>query len=283
LGEDIKVHVAREKNLFEAIINGANLGVKLIVGIVALLIAVLGLVALLDQVLGYVGGHLNSLMNLNFDWSLKGLLGIIFYPLTAVLGVPLEDVAVVSKIIGERVIVTELTAYQDLAVVIAEFKKQKILIELIDPKEIELALPGKGESSQAECIQKIVSGATGVVLATPEYHGSYSSVIKLVIDNLGYPSELSGKPIALLGVAAGQIGAIKALEHLRSVCSHVGAIVLPGPVSVANVNSIFDDQGKCIDKKMDQRIRSVATNLIDYINKSICPSRALEDFVREEN
>ena len=43
--------------LFEAIINGANTGVRLIVGIVALLIAVLGLLALADQILGFLGDH----------------------------------------------------------------------------------------------------------------------------------------------------------------------------------------------------------------------------------
>ena len=64
---------------------------------------------------------------------------------------------------------------------------------------------------------------------------------KLIIENLGFPSVLATKPVALLGVAAGQIGAIKSLEQLRSVLSHVGAIVLPGPVSVAGVQGVFDE------------------------------------------
>lgn len=51
LGENVKLHVEREASLFEAIINGANAGVHLIVGIVALLVAVLGFVALADQAL----------------------------------------------------------------------------------------------------------------------------------------------------------------------------------------------------------------------------------------
>jgi len=37
-------------------------------------------------------------------------------------------------------------------------------------------------------LQQQVSDATGVIFATPEYHGSYSSVIKLVIEQLGFPS-----------------------------------------------------------------------------------------------
>ncbi len=170
------------------------------------------------------------------------------------------------------------------ALIVDEINKHKdAAVEVIDPAEIELALPGTAkDSSVMDNLQQRVSDATGIIFATPEYHGSYSSVIKLIIEQLGYPSVLSGKPIALLGVAAGSIGAIKALEHLRSVCSHVGAIVLPGPVSVAAVHKVFDEKGKCTDPAMEQRIRGVATNLMDYIRDNICPRVALEQMVRPD-
>ena len=133
-----------------------------------------------------------------------------------------------------------------LALVTDEIRKHSdIVAEQIDPAGMNLPLPGTGgSSSDGVRLRESVSSATGVILATPEYHGSFSSVIKLVIENLGFPSALAGKPVALLGVAAGQIGAIKALEGLSSVCTHVGAIVLPGPVSVANVNRLFDAEGQ---------------------------------------
>ena len=170
-----------------------------------------------------------------------------------------------------------------LALVVDELKKHKdVEVDLVDPASMRLPLPGRGDgSSEAQVLQENVSMATGIILATPEYHGSFSSVMKLVIENLGFPSVLSGKPVALLGVAAGQIGAIKALEQLRSVCSHIGAIVLPGPVSVAGVQRLFDEQGHCLDEGIEKRIRSVATNLVDYIRGSICPRIALEQMVRE--
>ncbi len=160
-------------------------------------------------------------------------------------------------------------------------KDRDVATQLIDPANLKMALPGTAQdNSTMESLQKMVTEATGVILATPEYHGSYSSVIKLVIEHLGFPSVLSGKPVALLGVAAGSIGAIKALEHLRSVCSHVGAIVLPGPVSVAAVHKVFDDQGRCLDPAIEKRIRGVATNLVDYIRNTVCPRVALEQMVR---
>ena len=119
LGRAVEIHYEKEASLFEAIINSATAGLKVVFSIVALLIAVLGLVALLDMVLGGVGAHLNPWMNLSVDWSLKGLLGYLFYPLTLIIGIPIEDAGVISKIIGERLILTEVTAYQDLSAAIA--------------------------------------------------------------------------------------------------------------------------------------------------------------------
>jgi len=112
LGVHVRPFYEKEKSLFEAIINGANSGVKMIVGIVALLIAVLGLVALVDLLLSTLGTRILGLEN---ELSLKAFFGYIFYPFTLILGVPLSDAGVVSKIIGERLIVTEVVAYKDLA------------------------------------------------------------------------------------------------------------------------------------------------------------------------
>ena len=170
-----------------------------------------------------------------------------------------------------------------LALVEDELRGQpNVQVDVVHPDKLDLPFPGEDrESADVDAMQELVAAATGVVLATPEYHGSYSSVIKLVIDNLGFPSSLSGKPVTLLGVAGGQIGAIKALEHLRSVCSHVGAIALPGSVSVAQVRDVFDEAGICLDEHVERRIRSVGTNLLEYISQNICPRMAQEAMERD--
>jgi chromate reductase len=169
-----------------------------------------------------------------------------------------------------------------LAVVVDELRgRPNVHCDLVDPTTMHLPLPGQGDSPDADALARRVRDATGAILATPEYHGSLSSVMKLVLENLGFPSALAGKPVALLGVAAGQIGAIKSLEQLRSVCSHVGAIVLPGPVSVANVRVVFDEEGRCTDAKVERQIRGLATTLLDYIERAVCPAIALENMVRE--
>ncbi|MCH7770302.1 MAG: NAD(P)H-dependent oxidoreductase [Bacteroidetes bacterium] len=152
----------------------------------------------------------------------------------------------------------------------------------IDPNDFNLPFPGQSDSnSDAKNLQQLLSDVSGIIISTPEYHGSFSSIIKLIIENLGFPSVLSGKPISLLGVASGSIGAIKSLEQLRSVCSHIGAIVLPGPVSIANVRSVFDINGNCLDKKVERRLKTLANEMMSYVEKHVCPKHPLEEQVRD--
>lgn len=120
LGMSIKPHYEREDNLILAIINGANSGLRLLGGIVTLLLAFLGFVALFDLVLGWLGGYFNSWFGINFIWSLRSILGYIFYPFTLVLGIPPHDALQIAKIIGERTVATEVVSYQHLSHLIAE-------------------------------------------------------------------------------------------------------------------------------------------------------------------
>lgn len=161
-------------------------------------------------------------------------------------------------------------------------KDEEVSVATIDPATLDFAPPGvNARTPAALSLQQAVREASGIVLATPEYHGSFSSVMKLVIENLGFPSALVGKPVALLGVAAGAIGAIKSLEHLRGVCAHVGAIALPLPVSVAHVQKAFTGDGRCQDPAVEKLVRQVATSLLGYVRQSVCPRLQLEQLLRE--
>lgn len=124
LGVDIQPHYEKESSLMEAVINGADAGFKLVVGIIALLLALLGLVALLDLIVSGVGGQVNSLLGISVDWTLRGLLGYLFYPFALIIGVPSADASIVARLIGERVILTEVQSYQDLAAALAAHKIQ---------------------------------------------------------------------------------------------------------------------------------------------------------------
>lgn len=152
-------------------------------------------------------------------------------------------------------------------------------VERVDPAELELPFPGEGSTADAERLRATVAEASAVVLATPEYHGAFAARLKLVIENLGFPSVLAGKPVALLGVAAGRIGAIKSLEQLRSVASHVGAVVLPGPVSVAGARAALGADGDP-DASTTESLEDLAGRVLDYLRDHVCPKVTLERMVR---
>jgi CNT family concentrative nucleoside transporter len=119
LGVDVRPFYEKESSVIEASINGANAGLRLVGGIIALLVAFLGLVALADFIFTGAGARINELVGISMDWSLKGLLGYLFYPFTLIIGVPPSDAVEIARIIGERTIVTETKSYMDLADLIA--------------------------------------------------------------------------------------------------------------------------------------------------------------------
>lgn len=105
----------RAGNLMSAIIAGAMDGLKLAAGISALLIAGLGLVALIDKALLLP----SQWFGLAEPLSLVKILGWIFYPLAALLGIVRADLAEAGRLLGERAILTEVIPYQELAQMIS--------------------------------------------------------------------------------------------------------------------------------------------------------------------
>ena len=169
-----------------------------------------------------------------------------------------------------------------LAVVNDELSRRGVSVTSLDAAGLSLSFPGQPPTEDGERLRKAVEESSAVVLATPEYHGGYSAMMKLVIENLGFPSALRNKPTALLGVAAGRIGAIKSLEQLRAVTSHIGALVLPGSVSIAGVRAAFDEDGNCTDDAVAETLRGLATALVDFMKEYVCPRYQLEEMVRQE-
>jgi len=104
LGEDVHFEYERESSAVEAVIAGAMAGVKLVVGIVALLIAFLGLVAMAD--LAYKSAT---------TLSIADALGLVFAPMAVLVGIPPADAALAGKLFGLRLVATEVPAYQRLA------------------------------------------------------------------------------------------------------------------------------------------------------------------------
>ncbi len=105
----------RSKNLIGAIIQGAMDGLKLAAGISALIIAILGIVALFDKLLEVV----SSWLGMSESLSIVRILAWIFYPFAFLLGIQSADVPIAARLLGERVILTEVVSYNHLGQLIS--------------------------------------------------------------------------------------------------------------------------------------------------------------------
>lgn len=102
----------RAGNLMSAIIGGAMDGLRLVAGISALLIAGLGMISLLDKLLLLPSRWLG----MSTPLSITKIMTLAFYPFAILLGVVPADTAEAARLLGERVIMTEVIPYQELAV-----------------------------------------------------------------------------------------------------------------------------------------------------------------------
>lgn len=114
LGKKAKLDIQKHNSLIEAIIQGSQDGLKLIFGITALLLSVIGLVYLLDITLVKIGNLFGITV------SLKIIFGYLFTPFVWMIDIPREDIFKIASIIGERLLLTEVVSYQNLATLLEQ-------------------------------------------------------------------------------------------------------------------------------------------------------------------
>ena len=122
---DKEIVVSRENigsNVLDAISNGTTEGVKLMVNVAAMLLAFIAFIALFNVIFGKVGSWtgLNEMIANGTDGrytvlSLQFLLGYIFSPIMWLIGVCSEDIVLVGRLLGEKLILTEFIGYISLA------------------------------------------------------------------------------------------------------------------------------------------------------------------------
>lgn len=110
------------KNVLDAISNGTGEGLRLAVNVAAMLLVFIAFIAMFNYILVKIGDltSLNALIdqatNGQYDkLSLEFILGYTFAPLMWVLGVASEDITLVGRLLGEKIIMTEFIGYVSLS------------------------------------------------------------------------------------------------------------------------------------------------------------------------
>jgi NAD(P)H-dependent FMN reductase len=153
--------------------------------------------------------------------------------------------------------------------------------QLIDLREYRLAFcDGGGDENLPKDVQRLrdeVKAAQGIILATPEYHGGYSGVLKNALDLMGF-DEFEGKMVGLLGVSGGAGGALAALNSLRTVGRALHAWVVPEQVAIPHVDDVFDEKGRCTNKDIEKRLKSLGRQVAKFA--SLLNSEQAREFLK---
>ena len=117
------VSVSQEKigsNILDAIANGTTEGLRLAVNVGAMLLVFVAVIAMINGILGWVGDitTLNAWMAENTayeSFSLEAILGYLFAPLMWLIGVAVEDMALMGQLLGIKLAASEFVGYIQLA------------------------------------------------------------------------------------------------------------------------------------------------------------------------
>ena len=102
--DELNLHIEKNTtNAMDALGNGATQGLKLAANIGAMLIAFI-------SILSMINFTLEHFLNIN----LQEILGIIFSPLAWTMGIPWKEANMVGRLMGEKIVLTELIAYGSL-------------------------------------------------------------------------------------------------------------------------------------------------------------------------
>ena len=149
-----------------------------------------------------------------------------------------------------------------LSIALRGAKEAGAEVELLDLRDYQLVFCGSNVDESGNAIQypedvirlrDKVKGAQGIILGTPEYHASYSGVLKNALDLMS-TEQFEGKLVGLVGVSAGALGANTAINSLRSVGRSLHAWVVPEQVSIPFVDNLFDEAGKILNEETKQRL-----------------------------
>jgi NAD(P)H-dependent FMN reductase len=138
--------------------------------------------------------------------------------------------------------------------------------EIIDLREYDLPMldADRDEQGDSAALNRRIREADAVLLGTPMYHGSYSSVLKNALDYCGF-DEFEGTTVGLLAVAGGSFP-VTALEHLRSVCRSLNAWVVPHQAAIPRAHSAFDDDGAFRDEGAEERVLTLGRRAVGFAN-----------------
>ena len=116
-------------------------------------------------------------------------------------------------------------------------------------------------------LKKLFAGHDGFLIASPEYNGFFSPLLKNALDWVsrpaeGFPAPYAGKTAGLLAASPGALGGIRCLPHLRLLLSNLGVTVSPAQMALGHADQAFAAGGDLIDAGQQRTLDKAVADLI---------------------
>jgi len=85
------------------------------------------------------------------------------------------------------------------------------------------------------------------IIILPEYNGSYSGILKLMIDNSDVAHCWHRKKVLLTGVSTGRAGNLRGMEHLTGVLLYLKMHVHHNRLPISTVDKVLDQHNQIHD------------------------------------
>ena len=128
--------------------------------------------------------------------------------------------------------------------------------------------PGGPTPEQAE-LADAIRQASGVIVATPGYHGSISGLVKNALDTLEIIREdarpyFSDMAVGTIVAAEGWQAAGATLMALRAIIHALRGWPTPFGAALNAGTSLFDEAGECREAKDAWQLATVAEQVVDF-------------------
>ena len=145
--------------------------------------------------------------------------------------------------------------------------------QLLDLAAYDLPFLGREQERPAMmAVERFLTdlrAADGIILGSPEIHGSISGVLKNALD-LANRELFEGKMLGIIGVAGGRTGASETLSHLRAIGRSLHAWVVPTQVSIAAADEVFNSRGEPANLEIGERLKSVGRQVAHFARLHKC-------------
>lgn len=126
-----------------------------------------------------------------------------------------------------------------------------------------------GIPAAAEDLRARVRAADAVLIASPEYNGSFSGALKNAIDWCSRPPHqaFAEKPVAMMGASGGTLGTVRSQNHLRDVLTMLNARMVNTPQVFINVAHTKIEDGVLKDQPSLDFIKTLLANLAAWVEQ----------------